>query len=198
AVAHGTVNTGRAEVVIGAVVPGRDSTDMVRYVAWALAALLLIPAAGSAEALCEKVQGQAKPGASAGQPNGKPEQGHQPPKFWVDPKLKAELGITDQQSTAIEAIWQKGLPQRAETRSKLEKLEAQLDQMMLDASADEAAVIAQIDKVEAARTEASKARVLMLYRINKLLTPEQRAKVAAKAKEMREQRSGGGDGRRDP
>src|SRR5262249_57655266 len=73
-VTHGTVNTGRAEVVIAAVVPGRDSTDMVRYVAWALAALLLIPAAGSAEAPCEKGQGQAKPGASAGQPNGKPEQ----------------------------------------------------------------------------------------------------------------------------
>jgi Spy/CpxP family protein refolding chaperone len=41
----------------------------------------------------------------------------------------------------------------------------------------------------------SKARVLMLYRINKLLTPDQRAKLDAKAKEMRGQRPG--DGRRD-
>ena len=30
-----------------------------------------------------------------------------------------------------------------------------------------------MDRVEAARTEASKTRVLMLYRINKLLTPDQ-------------------------
>lgn len=166
---------------------------MARYVAWAVAALLLVPAAGSAAGPCEKSQNPPKQG-SAG-PDGKPDSGHQPPKWWVEPKLRAELGITDQQSASIEAIWQKGLPQRAETRTRLEKLEAALDQMMLDASADESAVIAQLDKVEAARTEASKARVLMLYRINKVLSPEQRAKLAAKAKAMREQRSG--DGRRD-
>jgi Spy/CpxP family protein refolding chaperone len=112
----------------------------------------------------------------------------------VEPKLREELGITDQQSAAIETIWQKGLPQRTKTRDKLEKLEAALDQMMLDASVDESAIEAQLDKVEAARTEASKARVLMLYRINKVLTPDQRAKLAAKAKAMRDQRPG--DGRR--
>jgi len=165
---------------------------MARYVAWAFAALLLVPSAGSAAGLCEKGQSQAKPGSP---PNGKPEQGHQPPKFWVDPKLKAELAITDDQSAKIEAIWSKDYKQRAETRKRLEELETKLDQMMLDASADEAAIVAQLDKVEAARTEVSKARVLMLYRINKLLTADQRAKLDAKAKEMRAQRPG--DGRRD-
>ena len=166
---------------------------MSRYVAWAFAALLLIPATGSAEGLCEKGQSQAKPGSPQA---GQPDQGHQPPpKFWVDPKLRAEFHITDQQSAQIEAIWSKDYKQRAETRKRLEELEAKLDQMMLDASVDEAAIVAQIDKVEAARTEVSKARVLMLYRINKLLSPEQRAKVDAKAKEMRGQRPG--DGRRD-
>lgn len=163
---------------------------MARYVAWAFAALLLVSAAGSAADLCEKSQQQGKP--AAGHSDGKPE--HQPPKWWVDPTLRAEFGITDQQSAAIEAIWQKGLPQRTKTREKLEKLEAALDQMMLDASADESAVETQLDKVEAARTEASKARVLMLYRMNKVLTPDQRAKLAAKAKAMRDQRPG--DGRR--
>ena len=165
---------------------------MARYVAWAFAALLLVPAAGSAAGLCERSQQQGKPAASHS--DGKPDPGHQPPKWWVEPKLREELGITDQQSAAIEAIWQKGLPQRAKTRDKLEKLEATLDQMMLDASVDESTIEAQLDKVEAARTEASKARVLMLYRINKVLTPDQRAKLAAKAKAMRDQRPG--DGRR--
>jgi Spy/CpxP family protein refolding chaperone len=163
--------------------------------AWAFAALLLVPATGSA-AECEKGQNPAAKGAQSNHADGQ-DQGHQPPKFWVDPKLKAELGISDQQSATIEAIWQKGLPQRTETRTRLDKLEAQLDQMMLDASFDEAAIVAQIDKVEAARTEASKARMLMLYRINKVLNPDQRAKLAAKAKAMREQRpdSGRGDHR---
>jgi Spy/CpxP family protein refolding chaperone len=165
---------------------------MARYVAWAFAALLLVPAAGSATGLCEKGQSPAKPGSL---PSGKPDQGHQPPKFWVDPKLKAELGITDQQAAQIEAIWSKDYKQRAETRKRLEELETKLDQMMLDASADEPAIVAQIDKVEAVRTEVSKARMLTLYRIYKILKPEQRAKLDAKAKEMRGQRPG--DGRRD-
>jgi Spy/CpxP family protein refolding chaperone len=167
---------------------------MARLVAWAFAALLLVPASGVAGE-CVKGQNPApKPGASSGQGDGRGDQGHQPPKFWVDPKLKAELGISDQQAGLIEAIWRKDLQQRTDTRTKLDKLEAQLDQMMLDSSLDEAAIVAQIDKVEAARTEASKARMLMLYRINKVLNPDQRAKLAAKAKAMREQRPDGGRG----
>jgi Spy/CpxP family protein refolding chaperone len=166
---------------------------MARYVAWAFAALLLVPASGSAAGLCEKNPGQGKQ-APANHAEGTPD-GHQPSKWWVEPRMRAELGITDQQSASIEAIWQKGLPQRMDTYARLHKLEAQLDQMMLDASADEPTVVALMDRVEAARTEASKARVLMLYRINKLLTPDQRAKLANKAKAMRDQRPG--DGRRD-
>jgi Spy/CpxP family protein refolding chaperone len=163
---------------------------MASYVAWAFAALLLVAPPGSA-AECEKAlsqQGQTKAGTT-----GK-DSGHRP-KFWIDPALRAELGITDQQSAAIEAIWQKGLPQRADTGAKLDKLEAQLDQMLRDAALDETAFVAQLDRVEAARTEASKTRMVMLYRINKVLTPEQRAKLAEKAKAMRDQRPG--DGRRD-
>jgi Spy/CpxP family protein refolding chaperone len=169
---------------------------MARYVAWAFAALLLVPAAGSAEGLCERGQGQGqKPGSASSQPGGKPDQGHQPVKWWIDPKMSAELNITPKQSALIDAAWSKDYKQRAETRKRLEELEAKLDQMMLDASADESAIVAQLDKVEAVRTEVSKARVIMLYRINKLLTPDQRIKLDAMAKEMRGQRPG--DGRRD-
>jgi Spy/CpxP family protein refolding chaperone len=172
---------------------------MARYVAWAFAALLLVPSMGTAGELCEKSPGQGKQGAPAGQTvNGaaKPDGGHpQRPKFWVDPKLRAEFGITDQQSVAIEAIWKKDLKERGESGDRLATLEKQLDQMMLDAALDEAAFLAQLDKVESARSQANKARMLMLYRINKVLTPDQRAKLAAKAQQMRAQRDGRGDHR---
>jgi len=167
---------------------------MARYAAWAFAALLLYPAPASADALCEKGQAQAKAGSASKPSDGKPDEGHPPPKFWVDPKLRAEFGITDQQSKDIEAIWNKGLPQRTETRARVDKLEAALDQMMLDASLDEAAFVAQLDKLEAARSEASKVRMVMLYRIYKQLRPDQRVKLQAKAKAMREQRPGDGRG----
>ena len=167
---------------------------MPRYVAWALAALLLLPAAGSAAGLCEKSQNASQQGGQNGG-GGKSDQGHQPLKWWIDPKSRGELGITDQQSTAIETIWRKELKERSDGRDRLEKLEKQLDQMLLDASLDETAFLARLDKVESARSEANKARMLVLYRINKVLTPDQRAKLAAKAKAMREQRDGRG-GRR--
>jgi Spy/CpxP family protein refolding chaperone len=161
----------------------------MKFVAWAFAALLLVPAAGSAGE-CAHNQNPARAGSAAQATGGRPPSSsdHPQPKFWVDPKLRAELGITDQQAAQIETIWQNGLPQRSETRTNLEKLEAQLDQMMHDASLDEAAFMAQFDKVEAARTEANKARMLMLYRINKVLNADQRAKLAAKAKAMRDGR----------
>lgn len=163
---------------------------MARYVAWVFAALLLSPATGSAEGLCDRGQNQAKPGSPTGQTDAKPDQGH-PPKWWIEPTMRAELNITDQQSALIEAVWSKDYKQRAETWKRLDELEKKLDRMMLDASADESAIVAQLDKVEAVRTEVSKARVIMLYRINKLLTPEQRIKLDAMAKEKRGQRPGG-------
>ena len=167
---------------------------MARFYAWAFAALLVLPATGSAGE-CEKSQNPAARAPQTAQADGKAVTSHQPPKWWVEPKLRAELGITDAQSSAIDAIWRKDLQQRSEARVRLEKLESQLDQMMLDAALDEVAFMAQLDKVETARTDASKARMLMLYRINKVLSPDQRARLAAKAKAMREQRDGRGDHR---
>ena len=154
---------------------------MARFFAWAFAAVLAFPAIGHA-AECERGQNPGKP-ASQSEGRGEPR-----PKFWMDPKLRAELGITDQQSSAIEAIWRKDLQQRSDGWQRLHALEMQLDQMLLDVSLDEPAFLAQLEKVEAARTDADKARMLLLYRINKVLKPEQRAKLAAKAKAMRDGR----------
>lgn len=164
---------------------------MVRLLGFMCAALLF--ASASARAADDCGTAEQRPGAQAHQKNDKsePASGRQgPKKWWIDAESRAELGITDQQSTAIEKEWQRTLEKRAETRERLAKAEAILEKMILDA-ADEAAVTAQLDKVEAARSEANKARVLLLYRINRLLTQEQRVKVDAKAKAMRER-----DGRR--
>jgi Spy/CpxP family protein refolding chaperone len=160
------------------------------------AALLLAAAPARAASACDWLD--QRPGASDqrkddkaqfGPPSGRPG----PKKWWIEPESRAELGITDQQSAELEKVWQRSLAQRAETRDRLEKAEAILNKMILEA-ADEAAVVAQLDKVEAARSEANKARVLLLYRMNRLLTQDQRAKVDAKAKAMRERdgRRGGG------
>ena len=89
-----------------------------RKTAWALAALLLIPASGRASEYCGhdqatpqgKAQQANKPGDKHGDKSGE----HRPAKWWIDPALRAELGITDAQSVAVEDVWQKSVPKLRE------------------------------------------------------------------------------------
>jgi Spy/CpxP family protein refolding chaperone len=166
----------------------KRSADAARHVAWAVAALLLVPGVGRAagpgdSGSCQREQAAQQRGVQPADPHkgdkpGAKGQDHPPrPKWWIDPKLRAELGVNDQQSAAVDKVWQKTMPSLIEGRQKLEKLEDALSQM--SDVADEAAVIAQIERVENLRAELSKGRTLMIYRMNQLLTPDQRAKVKA-------------------
>jgi len=168
---------------------------MARQLTWALALLLCASTSGRAAELCDATLQQtggassaAKPGDQRGDRKDGESPGHQGPRrWWSDPQLRADLGITDQQSKLVEQVWQKSLPKLRDARAQLEKLEDALSQMLARDDADEAAVIAQIERVEAARAEANTKRTLMIYRMNKVLTPDQRAKVKA----MMERRDGG-------
>jgi Spy/CpxP family protein refolding chaperone len=162
---------------------------MARNIAWVVAALLLVPASGRAAglgefAVCEREQpAQQRPGTAKSDKDkdrdkdNKPSQRTDRPKWWIDAKLRAELGVTDQQSAAVEAVWQKSAPTLRELREKLTKLEDALSK--LTNGPDEAAVVAQSERVESLRAELNRGRTLMIYRMNKILTAEQRAKVKA-------------------
>src|SRR5687768_6213958 len=104
---------------------------MVRNIAWVVAALLLVPGSGRAAglgevAVCEREQpGQQRGGQPpAGSKTEKADKDQDKPssprpervKWWIDAKRRAELGITDQQSAAVEVIWQKSLPALREGR----------------------------------------------------------------------------------
>jgi Spy/CpxP family protein refolding chaperone len=146
-------------------------------------------------ALCHPADGVSRQNPDAKRPDqGNRDRRQPPPKWWVDEPMRGELGITDQQSAAIEQLWQKTLPKLREARERLESLEEQLSQMIRDSS-DEAAVVAQIEKVENTRCEAAKARTLMLYRMNRVLTPDQRDKLKAMHDKYEASRRGSGDRR---
>ncbi|HMC78098.1 MAG TPA: hypothetical protein VKH34_13220 [Vicinamibacterales bacterium] len=163
---------------------------MVRHFAFGIALLLLVSAPGRGAELCEKDQaapqrGAGHPAAAAKPDKPKDEKAqddkdHPAPRlrWWIDAKLRAELGINDQQSAAVEKVWNASAPGLSDLRGKLLKLEETLSQMT-DSNADEKAVIAQIAIVETTRAELNKGRTLMIYRMNKLLSVDQRAKVKA-------------------
>ena len=165
--------------------------EMARPIYWAFAALLAFGGPAGAAELCEAGQQRAAQ-TQQGKTDDKTKKdgkGEQPQRrhWWSDPKLRAELGITDQQSAAVEQIWQRELPKLRDTRQKLMKLEEELTRLTSDKTADEPAVIAKIDAVETARADGNKRRTAMIYRMHKVLTPEQRAKVEAMF-ESRDQR----------
>jgi Spy/CpxP family protein refolding chaperone len=163
---------------------------MARHIVWVVALLLAGPASGRGAGVsdgvtCEREQtarpqriGQSPAGSHKGDKPGE-QGGGQRPKWWVDPKLRADLGVTDQQSAAVEAVWQKTLPLLRDARERLDKLEDALSEMTQRDGSDETAVLAQIERVENTRAELNKTRTMMIYRMNKLLTVDQRAKVKA-------------------
>jgi Spy/CpxP family protein refolding chaperone len=119
-------------------------------------------------------------------------QGHRQ-KWWQDEKMKAELALTDDQSTEVETIFQASRPKLQEGKRLLESLENDLSEMVRAHVAEEAELAVMIDRVEAARSELSKERTLMLYRMHRILTPEQNAKLKEiydrrRARETRDRR----------
>ncbi len=104
---------------------------------------------------------------------------NRPYKWWLSPEGKKEFGISEQQSKELEAQFQQMLPTLRANKSELDKQEKTLNQLLSNADSSEPTVAQAIDRVEAARSALSRTRTLMLYRMYRLLTPEQRAKVQA-------------------
>jgi len=164
---------------------------MVTQFSWALGVAVLLMSAPAVSAECLQQGGNGQKPAVAGAPQASPR-----PKFWQDPKLRQELGITDQQSVAIEDIFSKSIQQLRDARKDLDQLEAVLSKTIQENTADVFTVTQQVDKVEAARSAYNKARTVMLYRMNLVLSPEQRVKVKAMNDRYEEQRRKDEDERR--
>lgn len=96
-------------------------------------------------------------------------------KWWQDDKVRGELRLTTDQSAKIEEIFQAALPKQRTLKEKLDRLETRLSELV-GGSATEAEVMKQVSEVEAIRSELGTARTLLLFRIQRVLSPDQRAK----------------------
>lgn len=102
----------------------------------------------------------------------------QPMQWWKTDPAKTELGLTGDQSTRIEDIFQESMVQLRQKKGDLDRLEGKLSRL-IETGADEGQVTQQIDQVEAVRAALNKSRTLMLLRIRQTLTPDQRLKLNA-------------------
>jgi Spy/CpxP family protein refolding chaperone len=154
---------------------------MARQTTWGLALLVTCVAAGNgASAGAHQVRPAATQNGAkdtkAKAPTPGPDE-RERWKWWLYDR--AELGINDQQSASINAIFESTLPKLRETREELDRAEEEMARIIKEHKADLAVVSGQLDRLEGARSLHNKTRTLMLYRMHLLLSAEQRTKLEA-------------------
>ena len=158
---------------------------MARHLGWALAVCVLF--ASPARAGLRAGWGAQEPAPheeedqnSQRKSESKKTEAHRGPWiWWKDEGAKSELKLTGEQVAEIERIFQANMAKAKPMRDELTQLETGLNQTMRANTADLAVVAQQVDRVESKRAELSKMRVLMLYRIHRVLTAEQNTKFQA-------------------
>lgn len=96
--------------------------------------------------------------------------------WWRDAQFQRDLSLTADQSSRIDSVYQSTIPKLRHKKEELDQQEAELSRLIA-ANVDEAAVVRQVDHVEAIRASLNKMRTLMLLRMRQVLTPDQRAKL---------------------
>jgi Spy/CpxP family protein refolding chaperone len=155
---------------------------MAGHVSWVLSAALLCAVPSSAAPVCD--QQQQRTSLDAKKPE-VPSGDHRRVKWWLDPESRKEIGVTDQQSKQIDKIFESTMPKQRERLRELETLREALSQTIKANTADVATVALQVEKVENVYAEFRKSRTMMIYRMNAVLTSEQRAKLEKFEEKMR-------------
>jgi Spy/CpxP family protein refolding chaperone len=153
--------------------------DAVRSWLGALTLAMAVPAAAPAGSPGRPPDGLCDSAAQSGaheQGSSKPTLSH---KWWSSEEGRAAFGISEEQSRGLEAIFQSMLPALKAAKADIDQHKKALSRLLSEARASEAEVVQAIDRLEAANSSLSRTRTLMLYRMYRLLTPEQRAKVQA-------------------
>jgi Spy/CpxP family protein refolding chaperone len=115
-------------------------------------------------------------------------------KWWQDEQFRRELALTAEQSTRLEAIFQKTQPTLRERMDSLNRAQEQLDRLI--EKGDDASVLEYVGVVESARAELNKTRTMMLLRMRRTLTADQWAKFTALAEERNRRGRSGDRGQR--
>ncbi|MGC4082665.1 MAG: periplasmic heavy metal sensor [Vicinamibacterales bacterium] len=108
----------------------------------------------------------------------RPPDGPRPFPWWKSEPFKKELGLSANQSTRIDKIWETTRVELRQEWDELSKYETKLSRL-IKSDADEATLARMIDRVETARASANKTRSLMLVQMLKVLTPDQRTRFGA-------------------
>lgn len=167
---------------------------MARHIGWAFAICALFGFASDARA--ERCDGpQAGHQERAEQPrSGKPQE-RGVWIWWKDEAARSDLKLTAEQVAEIDKIFHTNLAKAKPLREELNALEVTLNRTIRENTADVQVVAAQVEKVESKRAELNRMRVVMLYRMRHILTPDQNTRFQARVDRWEAARKKAGDGR---
>jgi Spy/CpxP family protein refolding chaperone len=98
-------------------------------------------------------------------------------KWWQSEELRAQFAITDAQSSELDRIFHTFYASLKSGMEDVDRYHKDVSKMMAEGSSSEVDVLHAIDKLEAAKASMARTRMLMLYRMYRVLSPEQRIKV---------------------
>ena len=111
-------------------------------------------------------------------------------KWWQNDRFQQELVLTEEQIGRLEEIFQSMQPTLKSQKQTLDRHEARLSKVINDPRADGAKVLEVLERVESSRSELSKSRTLLAFRMRRILTADQNVKFKALHEEwVRERRN---------
>jgi Spy/CpxP family protein refolding chaperone len=104
-----------------------------------------------------------------------------PGRWWDNPNVAQQVGVTDDQKKKMDDIFQQHKVQLIDLKAALEKQEAVMQPLIEADQPDEGKILSQIDAIAQARAELEKANARMLFGIRTVLTPDQWKKLRTMA-----------------
>ena len=111
-------------------------------------------------------------------------------KFWKKSDVREALQLSDDEVHRLDRIFAKEQNSLKALKAEVEKRRDDLDAMLVSDEADDQKVLDQVDVLEQARARLGKARALMVLEMRKVLTAEQRSKLAQLRSERRKHELG--------
>lgn len=106
-------------------------------------------------------------------------------RWWNDPKVAQQLGLSDDQKHRMDQIFLQHRLNLIDLDANLEKQQTLLEPMIQADQPDEAKILSQIDAIAQARADLEKANARMLFDLRKTLTPDQWKKLKTMREEHR-------------
>ena len=100
-------------------------------------------------------------------------------RWWDDPKMGQQIGITTDQKQKMDDIFQQNKLKLIDLVANLQKQETIMEPLIESDQPDEGKILSQIDAVAQARAELEKAHARMLLGIRRVLTQDQWKKLQA-------------------